>query len=105
MEKSRSPIINKSNVKGWNQGKKLITWKDLKWKITIKMMWTLWIRNSHAKTPIPGKPSKSGLIGVWHKDNLYPGTNTIGNGKPSLNEYWFANEKYKDDAMKPVVLR
>jgi len=31
-----------------------------------------WSRNPHAKTPIPGKPSKSGLIGVWHKDNLYP---------------------------------
>ena len=25
----------------------------------------------YAKTPIPGKPSKSGLIWVWHKDNLY----------------------------------
>jgi hypothetical protein len=23
-----------------------------------------WSRNPHAKTPIPGKPSKSGLIGV-----------------------------------------
>jgi hypothetical protein len=34
------------------------------------------------KTPIPGKPSKSGLIGVWHKDNLYLGTNTIRNGNP-----------------------
>jgi hypothetical protein len=36
----------------------------------------------HAKTPIPGKPSKSGLIGVWQKDNLYLGTSTIGNGDP-----------------------
>ena len=36
----------------------------------------------HAKTLIPGKPSKSGLIGVWHKDNLYLGTNTIGNRDP-----------------------
>jgi hypothetical protein len=42
------------------------------------------------------------LIGVWHKDNLYLG---IGNEKPSPNEYWFANEKYKDDTMKPIVLR
>jgi hypothetical protein len=33
---------------------------------------------------IPRKPSKSGLIGVWHKDNLYLGTNTIGNGNPHL---------------------
>jgi hypothetical protein len=24
----------------------------------------MWSRNPHAKTPIPGKPSKSGLIGV-----------------------------------------
>jgi hypothetical protein len=41
-----------------------------------------WSRNPHAKTPIPGKPCKSGLIGVWHKDNLYLGTSTIGNGDP-----------------------
>jgi len=41
-----------------------------------------WSLNPHTKTPIPGKPSKSGLIGVWHKDNLYLGTNTIGNEKP-----------------------
>jgi len=41
-----------------------------------------WSRNPHSKTPIPGKLSKSGLIGVWHKDNLYLGTNTIGNGDP-----------------------
>jgi len=41
-----------------------------------------WSRNPHIKTPIPGKPSKSGLIGVWHKDNLYLGTSTIGNGDP-----------------------
>jgi hypothetical protein len=42
----------------------------------------------------PEKPSKSGLIGVWHKDNFYLGTSTIGNGKPPPNEYWFTNEKY-----------
>jgi hypothetical protein len=41
-------------------------------------------------------PSKSGLIGVWHKDNLYLGTNTVGNGKHPPNKYWFVNEKYKD---------
>jgi hypothetical protein len=39
--------------------------------------------NSHAKIPIPEKPSKSGLmIRVWHKDNLYLDTSTIGNGNP-----------------------
>jgi hypothetical protein len=38
--------------------------------------------NPHAKTPIPGKPSKPGLIGVWHKDNFYLGTSTIGNRNP-----------------------
>jgi hypothetical protein len=38
-------------------------------------------RNPHAKTPIPEKPCKSSLIEVCHKDNLYLGTNTIGNGK------------------------
>jgi hypothetical protein len=41
-----------------------------------------WSRNPHTKTLIPGKPSKSGLIGMWHKDNLYLGTSTIGNGNP-----------------------
>ena len=64
-----------------------------------------WSRNPHAKTSIPGKLNKSCLIGVWHKGNLYLGTNTIGNRKPPPNEYWFANEKYKDDATKLVVLR
>jgi hypothetical protein len=63
-----------------------------------------WSRNPHAKKPILGKPSKLGLIGVWHKDNLYAGTSTIGNKKPSTNEYWFANQTYKNDAMKLVVL-
>jgi hypothetical protein len=38
--------------------------------------------NPYTKTPIPGKPSKSGLIGVWHKDNLYLGTGTIRNRNP-----------------------
>jgi hypothetical protein len=31
---------------------------------------------------INGKPSKSSLIGVSYKDNLYLGTNTIENGNP-----------------------
>jgi hypothetical protein len=64
-----------------------------------------WSHNPHLKTQIPGKPSKSSLIGVWHKNNLYLGTSTIGNGKPPPNEYWFVNEKYKDEATKPVVIR
>jgi hypothetical protein len=34
------------------------------------------------KDTSPGKPSKLGLIGVWHKDNLYLSTSTIGNGDP-----------------------
>jgi len=61
----------------------------------------MWSRNPHAKTSIPRKPSKSGLIEVWHKDNLYLGTSTIENEKPPPNE---SNESYKDDATKPVVL-
>jgi len=39
-----------------------------------------WSCNPYAKTPIPRKLSKSGLVRVWHKDNLYLGTSTIGNG-------------------------
>ena len=42
--------------------------------------------NSHVKTPISGKPSKSSLIGVSQKDNLYLGTTTIENRKPPPNE-------------------
>jgi hypothetical protein len=61
-------------------------------------------RDHVTHTPIPGKPCKSGLIGVWHKNNLYLRTSTIENKKSLPNEYWFANEKYKDDATKPVVL-
>ena len=38
-----------------------------------------WSRNPYVKTPIPGKPSKSGLIGVWYKDYLYLGINIIEN--------------------------
>jgi hypothetical protein len=44
------------------------------------------------------------LIGVSYKDNLYLGTNTIENGNPHPMN-WFANEKYKDDATKSVVVR
>jgi hypothetical protein len=52
-----------------------------------KVMWTSWSRHSYAKTQIPEKPSKSGLIGVWHKDNFYLGTSTIRNRKSPPNEY------------------
>jgi len=50
------------------------------------------------------KATKSGLVGVWHKDNFYLSTSTTGNENPP-NEYWFANEKYKDDATKSVAYR
>jgi len=50
-------------------------------KLRYQMMETSWSRG-HAKTQIPEKPSKSGLIGVWHKDNLYLGTSTIENRDP-----------------------
>jgi len=40
--------------------------------------------NPHIKTKIPRKPIKLGLIVVWHKDNLYLDTNTIGNENPHL---------------------
>jgi hypothetical protein len=44
------------------------------------MMWTSWSHDQATHTQrhqIPRKPSKSGFIRVWHKDNLYLGTNTI----------------------------
>jgi hypothetical protein len=43
------------------------------------MMWTSWSHDQATHTQrhqIPRKPSKSGFIRVWHKDNLYLGTNT-----------------------------
>jgi hypothetical protein len=55
--------------------------KELQTPSDANLMIT-WSRNPHVKTPIPGKPSKSGLIGVWHKDNLHLCTSTIGNGNP-----------------------
>ena len=45
--------------------------------------------NPHAKTSIPEKPSKSDLIGVWHKDNSYLCTSTIGNKNPHTFDYGF----------------
>jgi hypothetical protein len=65
----------------------------LEWK-TYTFVWNTSVWGFHA-----------GLMGVWHKDNLYLGTTTIENEKPPPNEYWFANEKYKDDTTKIVVLR
>jgi hypothetical protein len=52
-------------------------------KLWYRMMRTSWSRD-HAKTPILEKQSKSGLIGVWHKYNLYLGTSIIGNTNPHL---------------------
>jgi hypothetical protein len=43
--------------------------------VLIRTSWS----HGHA---IPRKPSKSSLIRVWHKDNLYLGTNTTGNRNP-----------------------
>jgi F0F1-type ATP synthase membrane subunit a len=35
------------------------------WQSLVEFLYDfVWSCNSHAKTPIPGKPSKSGLIGV-----------------------------------------
>jgi len=53
-------------------------------KIWYRMMRTSWSRNPHEKTPILEKQSKSGLIRVWHKYNLYLGTRNIGNTNPHL---------------------
>jgi hypothetical protein len=39
--------------------------------------------NPHAKTQIPQKPSKLGLIGVWHKDNLYLDTTILETKTPT----------------------
>jgi len=33
--------------------------------------------NPHAKNSIPKKPSKLGLIGMWHNENLFQDTNII----------------------------
>jgi hypothetical protein len=58
---------------------------QMMWIAWYKMMRTSWSRG-HAtytqKHQIPGKPSKSGLIGLWRKYNLYLGTSTFENGNP-----------------------
>jgi len=36
------------------------------------------LSNPHTNDSTPRKPSKSDLIGEWHKSNLYLGTDTIG---------------------------
>ena len=48
----------------------------------MRISWSRGHATHMQRHPIPGKPSKSGLIGVWHKDNLYLGTSTIGNRNP-----------------------
>jgi hypothetical protein len=60
--------------------------EDFHNEVIQMLMRTSWSRsrNPHAKTPIPGKPSKSGLIWVWHKDNFYQGTTTIRNGAQQI---------------------
>jgi hypothetical protein len=44
--------------------------------------WMLTIRNLRLNLNHIRSPWKSGLIGVWYKNNLYLGTSTIGNGNP-----------------------
>jgi hypothetical protein len=70
-------------------------------------MWTFWTccQTTHTQRhQFLEKSSKSGLIEVWHNNNLYLSTITIENEKPLPNKYWFANKKYKDDATKSVIL-
>jgi hypothetical protein len=58
-------------------------------KLWYQIMRTSWSRG-HAthmqRHQIPKKPSKSGLIWVWDKDNLYL-DNTIRKRKPPPNKY------------------
>jgi hypothetical protein len=79
-------MLNSVKLNGINFYAKIRIWPYLVCitrlnRIDTNLMIT-WSRNPLAKTSIPGKPGKSGLIGVWHKDNLYLGTSTIGNGDP-----------------------
>jgi hypothetical protein len=51
----------------------------------VLLMWTSWSRGLATHTQrhqFPKRPSKSGLIGVWHKNILYLGTSTIENEDP-----------------------
>jgi hypothetical protein len=59
-----------------------LTNKHLHLTLTDANLVITWSRKPHAMTPIPWKPTKSGLIGVWHKDNMYLSTSTIGNRNP-----------------------
>jgi hypothetical protein len=53
-------------------------------KLWYQMMQTSWSRghSTHTQRHTQINTHKLGLIGVWHKDNLYLGTNIIGNGDP-----------------------
>jgi hypothetical protein len=57
-------------------------------KLWCQIIRTSWSHGhtTHTQTPIPRKPSKSGLIAVWHKNNLYLSTITKGNRKPPPND-------------------
>jgi hypothetical protein len=78
-----------------------LSWKG---KIVVANRDHVVVQPTHKDIKFLEKPSKSGLIGVWHKDNLYLGTNIIENEKPLPNKYWFTNGKYKNDATKLVIL-
>jgi hypothetical protein len=68
-----------------------------------RVMRTSWSRGQATHTQIhqfPEKPSKLGLIGVWHK--LVPRQQYYWKWKLPPKKYWFANEKYKDDTTKSL---
>jgi hypothetical protein len=88
---------SKAHLKGMRWGSKVCYLEGE----VMQTSWSYGPSNPRAKTPILGKPSKSVFIGVWHKDNSYLDTSTIGN-KPPTKKYWFVNKKYKDNATKSV---
>jgi hypothetical protein len=52
------------------------------WSLLMRTLWSHGHTTHTQRHQFLKKPSKSSLIRVWHKDNLYLGTSTIGNGDP-----------------------
>jgi hypothetical protein len=69
---SEAKISKRYNL---NSGAKL-------WYQIIRISWLRGHATHIQRHQILEKPSKSGLIRVWFKDNLYLGTSSIGNRNP-----------------------
>ena len=69
-------VAKKLNTIIWNYAH----WNPMKPYCPMRTSWSHGHTTYTQRHQIPEKPSKSGLIRMWHKDNLYLDTNIIRNG-------------------------